>query len=255
MLQRKTAFKVQAGDILTGTPVFDGDRFTELSTGGKKVSRVNVLGNIIDKYSNEEKTFCALTIDDGSGQVKIKGFSDQFSLITDQNIGDTVCVIGMLRHYNEEVYVTPEIIKVVDSKWLNVRRLELGIPAEAPKISDTPKPMEVNPPIPEPAPVPKQETPKKVPTVEEMLAQSSSTQQPETKMEIVTEKVESVPSEKLKSPKLQALGLIRKNKEMEIKTLASEMGKQESDLNQVINDLITEGEIYELKPGYLCSVN
>ena len=55
VLQRQTAHKIQAGDILLGQPIFDGDRFSALEHSGVRVSRVNILGNIIDKYVNEEK--------------------------------------------------------------------------------------------------------------------------------------------------------------------------------------------------------
>jgi len=128
MLQRHTAYKVHVGDIFSGQPVFDGDRFSSLQNGDIKISRVNIVGNLIDKYINEERKFCTLTLDDGSGQIRIKGFSDHFELLNQPEIGQTVRVIGLLKHYNDELYVLPEIIKQIDPKWLSVRILEIGKP-------------------------------------------------------------------------------------------------------------------------------
>lgn len=249
MLQRQTAYKIQAGDILLGQPIFDGDRFSALDHSGVKVSRVNILGNIIDKYVNEEKKYCTLTLDDGSGQIRLKGFSDQFELLNKPQIGDTVRTIGLLRFYNDELYIMPEMIYTVDPKWLNIRKLELG-KKDSPKAVEIAKPTEVQKTTGSVSDPPKQNlnsttTPQPTPPINEQVVQEK----------VVEEKVADETEEKIKSPKLKALELIRKQKEIEIQTLAVLTGILPDALNPIINELITEGEIYELKPGHLCSVN
>ena len=72
MLQRQIAYKVQAGDIMSGKANFEGERLVSLECAGKNVLRINIMGNVVDKYSNVEKRFASLTVDDGSGQVRIK---------------------------------------------------------------------------------------------------------------------------------------------------------------------------------------
>lgn len=246
MLQRQTAYKIQAGDILLGQPIFEGDRFSALEHSGTRVSRVNILGNIIDKYVNEEKKYCTLTLDDGSGQVRLKGFSDQFELLNSPQIGDTVRTIGLLRFYNDELYILPEIIHKVDPRWLHVRRLELGKTGEENK-----KPAE---PVNNSS---KQSTNTQTQPLQKQpdFQPIQPTQEKVIEEKVIEEKKEEPKVESIESPKLKALELIRKQKEIEIQTLAILTGILPDALNPIINELITEGEIYELKPGYLCSVN
>jgi RecG-like helicase len=124
--KRHTAFKLRVGDILMGKPVMNGDRFSFLELGNKNIVRVNVVGNIVDKYeSSSESKYVNLTLDDGSGQIKIKTFgedSDRFSRFSQ---GQTVVIIGTLRFWNNELYIAPELIKEQDPRYLLVRKLEL----------------------------------------------------------------------------------------------------------------------------------
>jgi RPA family protein len=110
---------------MNGNMIFNGDKFVSVEILSKQVSRVNLIANVIDVYSNEEKKFSAVTVDDSSGQIRVKGFSDNSFLLNGISMGDTICVIGWLRHFNNEVYVVPDIVRHVDSKWALVRRLEL----------------------------------------------------------------------------------------------------------------------------------
>jgi len=124
--KRHIAFKFRIGDILIGNPVMDGERFAFLGLGDKKIVRVNIVGNIIDKFESEgEKKFSTLTIDDGSGQIKLKSFGDDVDKFKNINQGLTVVIIGVLRHWNNEIYISPEIIKEQDPKYLLVRKIEI----------------------------------------------------------------------------------------------------------------------------------
>lgn len=124
--KRNIAFKYRIGDLLLGKPIFDGERFSFLELGGKKLVRVNVVGNIVDRYDAEgDKKYTFLTIDDGSGQIKLKTFGDDVEKFKHAIQGLTVAVIGVLRHFNNETYIAPEIIKEQDTKYLLVRKLEL----------------------------------------------------------------------------------------------------------------------------------
>ena len=39
--------------------------------------------------------------------------------------GDTILIIGLLRSYNQEMYILPEIVRKQDPKYLLVRKLEI----------------------------------------------------------------------------------------------------------------------------------
>src|SRR3990167_1928105 len=126
--KRHTAYKLRIGDVLVGKPVMNGEKFSFLELGNKKVSRVNILGNIVDKYESEDRgdgrKYIFLTLDDGSGQIKLKVFGDDSEKFKEVLQGQTVVVIGLLRNWNNETYIAPELIKEKDPKYLMLRKLE-----------------------------------------------------------------------------------------------------------------------------------
>lgn len=137
--KRNIAYKLRIGDILMGKPIFDQDKFLYLELGEKKISRVNVVGNIVDKYDSEgEKQYSFFTLDDGSGQIKLKIFGEDSLKFKKVMQGQTVTVIGTMRNWNNETYIQPEIIKEMDSKYLLVRKLEIEQDRKqnAPKVED-----------------------------------------------------------------------------------------------------------------------
>lgn len=136
--KRNTAFKLRVGEILIGKPIMSSvsgtERFSFLELGNKKIVRVNIIGNIVDKYessatsesSNEniQRRYVFFTLDDGSGQIKLKVFGDDYEKFKDFYQGQTVVVIGNLRNWNNETYISPEIIREMDTKYLLLRKLE-----------------------------------------------------------------------------------------------------------------------------------
>lgn len=124
--KRNIAYKFRIGELVIGKPIFDEDRFSFLELGDKKIVRVNVVGNIVDKYEVEgERNYIFLTLDDGSGQIKAKAFGDDAKKIKNINQGETVIIIGVLRNFNNETYISPEITRGLDPKYLLIRKLEL----------------------------------------------------------------------------------------------------------------------------------
>ncbi len=253
MLQRQTAYKVQAKDILEGQAVFDGERFSAIESSGKRILRVNLVGNVIDKYVNSEKKYCTLTVDDGSGQIRIKGFSDQFDLLNGPEVGDTLYIVGMLRYFNNELYIMPEIIRKSDPIWLSVRSLELGkrsFSQQQPNQSQSYTPS------------PYMQTSASSAVSEQTKPQPEAVEaSPPAPLAVQTEKIFSeenkisIPQNNIDSPKLRTLNIIKKEGEIDLNRLGAMTGITYEEMNSIINDLLAEGEIYELKPGYLCAVN
>lgn len=124
--KRNIAYKFRIGDLIIGKPVMDGDRFSFLELGNRKIIRVNIIGNITDKYESEgERKYIFFTLDDGSGQIKLKCFGDDVNKFKDVIQGQTVLVVGSLRNFNNETYISPEIIREEDARYLLVRKLEI----------------------------------------------------------------------------------------------------------------------------------
>lgn len=127
-VKRFVAYRFRIGNIITGKPVFDADRLKFVEINGKEVMRVNVIGNVVEKFVQEgERKFGSLTLDDASGQIRVKVFGDDVEKIEKFEQGDTVVVIGLLRMWNNELYITPEIIKKRDPEFLLVRKYEVDL--------------------------------------------------------------------------------------------------------------------------------
>lgn len=124
--KRNIAYKLRIGDILKGVPMMSEGKFLFLELGDKKVVRVNILANCVDKFVQEgDKQFGSLTVDDASGQIKLKVFGEDVEKINNVIQGDTLQIIGNVREWNGELYVLPEVAKKVDTRWLLVRKLEI----------------------------------------------------------------------------------------------------------------------------------
>ena len=124
--KRNVAFKLRIGDILKGRPMMDEGKFLFLELGDKKVVRVNLLANCVDKFVQEgDKKYATLTVDDASGQMKLKAFGEDVGMFEDIVQGDTLQIIGNVREWNGELYVIAEVAKKVDARWLLVRKLEI----------------------------------------------------------------------------------------------------------------------------------
>ena len=124
--KRNIAYKLRIGELLLGKPIFDQEKFKFLELGNRKIIRVNLIGNIVEKFESEgEKKYLFFTLDDGTGQIKLKVFGEEdVERLKSIAPGQTVVVIGVIRNWNNENYVQPEVIKEQDSKYLLIRKLE-----------------------------------------------------------------------------------------------------------------------------------
>lgn len=129
--KRETAYKLRIGDLLKATQIFEqseelNKRLIHIELGNKKIIRINIIGNIIDRFESEgERRFASITLDDGSGQIKARVFGEDIKKFKNLIQGDTVLIIGLIRSYNQELYVLPELIKKQEPKYLLVRKLEI----------------------------------------------------------------------------------------------------------------------------------
>jgi len=133
--KRNVAYKMRIGDLLVGRQIFDADKFKFLEIGDRQVYRVNVIANVIEKYVQEgEKKFASLTLDDASGQIQVRAFGDDVVRFEEFSQGDTVQVVGLVRFWNNSLYLTSEILKKRVPEYLLLRKLETDL--ERPKEVD-----------------------------------------------------------------------------------------------------------------------
>ncbi|PXY71265.1 hypothetical protein CXX78_02010 [Candidatus Parvarchaeota archaeon] len=135
--KRHIAYKLKIGEILEGTPSLEEEKLKFVEILGNKVSRINLIANITDKFIQEgEKKFGSITLDDASGQIKAKVFGDEINNFSNLEQGDTLMLIGLLRHWNNEIYLTPEVIRKKEPIFLLIRKTELEFMKKDPKTSE-----------------------------------------------------------------------------------------------------------------------
>jgi RPA family protein len=129
-MKREPAVKLRIKDIVEGKFV-PGEKESMrpsylITTFGRKVSRVNVLATITDKFINEDESYVSFTLDDGTASIKAKAFRDTVNLVKNLEIGDVAVVIGKVREWNGDIYIGIEIArKIDDPNYETYRKLEL----------------------------------------------------------------------------------------------------------------------------------
>ncbi len=127
-IKRLTAKKAGVSEVTKGKyfkkPGFESNYI--LTQLGRKLSRVRVLGLVVDKFMNDDSSYSAITIDDSSDTVRCKFFGGA-KLFNGIEAGDLVDVVGKVREYNGEIYIAPEIVtKIIDPNFETMRILELS---------------------------------------------------------------------------------------------------------------------------------
>lgn len=121
--RRHIAYKLRINDILSSRYAkTDGVNPNYLQINGLEVSRVNVIGAVVQKSNME--SYSGIVIDDGTGKISARFFENNF-LLNNIDVGDVVLVIGRPREYLEEKYLLIETARKIDPLWAKARNLEL----------------------------------------------------------------------------------------------------------------------------------
>lgn len=126
--KRQTAQKVWIKNLVNGSYQKDPGEFgpSYVVVKDLKCGRVNLIATVIHKYQNETGNYYNLTLDDGSGSVKVKTWNEDVKLLQNSEIGDQVLIVGKPKENNGEIFISPEIVKKTDPVWIQIRKKELG---------------------------------------------------------------------------------------------------------------------------------
>jgi len=132
MVKRYVAKKVRIADITNGK-YFPGSREGEdgykasyvVTPYGEKISRANVVATITEKFVSEENNYATITVDDGTDAIRAKAFGEDVKLFGSFESGNLVIVVGKVKEYQGEVYINAEVIRVVETNYQTLRRLEI----------------------------------------------------------------------------------------------------------------------------------
>ena len=113
-MKRAIAYRFWIKDLAGGEYVAGKtiDNPTYVKLGDMNVSRVDLLGRVLDKSDSDG--FSSMTLQDKTGKIKIKVFGNDSIIANAAAIGDLVRVIGKIRQDNIERFVLGEIVKKID---------------------------------------------------------------------------------------------------------------------------------------------
>ncbi len=211
-----------------------------LTNLGRKLTRVNILGLIVDKYISPDEKYATITIDDATDTMRCKSFVN-VKIFDGLTQGELINVIGKLREYNGEIYVMPEIIRKVPANFETLRMLELVkiYKEQNEKIKKV------------------QDLQKKTSDVNELKAVAKefmsyedveSITEAEELLEETTEEKEIAVGE-TKGPVLNLIEGLDNGDGVEYKDILEKSKLSENEIDMAIQELLESGICFEPKPG------
>jgi len=245
---RQVAMKVRLQDIANGTYVrVNGEwepNFIQ-TTDGRTISRANVIGVVVS-----EPEMNNFVIDDGTAKVPVRIFND---MKMDAALGDVVLLIGRPREFNQQIFIVPEIIKKIENKkWIDYRKLELSM-----LLKDVVEPkVETIEPVKQAVePVKKQidaieETDVDKPVSEEKIEKP---QQNEPEVKTVEAATKEPPADEVMDNPIDKIIEIIKDMDKGDGADTEEVidASKVSNCEQILDNLLKEGEIFEITSGKL----
>lgn len=126
---RPIAYKLKIEDLSRGEyrRSADGVEPSYFLTPWKdRITRARVMGTVVDSFAREDGSYATLRLDDGSGIIRVRAWGNDISRIDRFSVGDVLDVLGRVKEFEGEVYLTPEIVlPVEDPNWEVVRDLEI----------------------------------------------------------------------------------------------------------------------------------
>ena len=132
-IKRQTAYKCSISTLNTGVFIKkQGWESSYLMTEYGDFSRVNIMAVVVSK----DDTSCVL--DDSTSQINGRMF-DKTEQMLPIIIGDVVMIVGRPRDFNNQIYLTIELIKKISPSWVAYRKKELSLIQKIRKLDDLPK--------------------------------------------------------------------------------------------------------------------
>ena len=202
---------------------FTEDGFVQF--GNLQVNRVRIMGTVVSKFIADDRKYGFFIVDDGTETIRVRSFEDNLKLIEKAKVGDIVDVIGRIRKYEDEIYVIPESVQIIkDPNWIILRKLELMKQKKE---------------------MPKAETTEGNVVGEEVIVEEV------VEEEIVETKLPEGQTTLFESPRQKVIKLIKeldKGEGAEVSKIIEKMG-DEKVVENVLTDLMNEGELFEPRPG------
>lgn len=226
--QRQTAYRIWLADLIKGEFIKSSGEFQPnfVLTRNLNISRVNIVGAIV--FKNIQGGFGSLSIDDGSAIIQVRAWKEGAKALEGFDVGSLVNLVGKVKNFNNKIYLVPEFLRRIENPaWFKLRKIELRrLFGEVERIESKNEDEAVIAPL----------------DLEDEDIGFVAVQE-----EKVSDAVAGVGS------KRQALlSLIEeedKNDGADISVVISKSGFDEKEAQAIIDDLIREGEVFQLNAG------
>lgn len=122
------ATKLSIEEILRGVGEVDG--MLRVRVDGRVAERLRVMGRVLGKFMNEERSYGNLVLDDETGTIRAKFFSRNIHAMEDIQLGDLVEIVGIVGKFQDEVHIVADMITVLSNvNWELLRKLEITVPS------------------------------------------------------------------------------------------------------------------------------
>lgn len=204
-----------------------------ITSQGVRLARVRVLATVVDKFVSENGKFASISIDDGSDTIRVKAFN-AVSMFDSVGIGSEIDIIARVKEYQGEIYLTPEIITVIeDNNFGMLRELELRL--QQAEFDNKRKTV-----------LEHQKQTADIAELERVMKERFGIQPDE--VEAIVQSQEETPVDK----KEEILKLIEKHDEgngCDYSELIKVSGLPEDVIDSAVNELLSEGVCFEPRPG------
>jgi RPA family protein len=122
--ERQTALKTTIQELLLGDYIQEDENTPNylLTKSGTKIYRCNLMAIILSK--EQQGSITNILVDDGTGKITLRSF-EKNEVLEKLEVGTAILIVGKLRIYNQEKYLSSEIVKKIEPLWLKLRALEL----------------------------------------------------------------------------------------------------------------------------------
>ncbi len=231
--KRLTAIKSKIKPIIKGKFISPGGFNPSfiITPQGRKISRVRLLGTVVNKFSDKEKKFSSITIDDASATIRVRAFNSR--ILDEIEKGDIVDVIGKIKCYQKEIYIIPEVVRKVDIYHELLRDLE---------IKNEEKKWEEKRNI-------ILQYQKQVMDIEELKALAKDFSVSPEEVESILQSNEKEDEDEEKNKILDLIEKCDKGDGCDYSELVEKSGLDEELLDSIINKLLVDGLCFEPRPG------
>ena len=232
---RPAAVKLLLGDLSSGSYIEEDEQSLNyfLTADQRRAYRLNVLGIIIDKQKQGNIT--NFLLDDNTGKMVMRTFEENKN-INGLNVGEVILMVGKVRKYNQELYLSPDIIKLTNPLWLKARSMELGH-----KSFFTEKCPEQ----------PREKIMSRIPEIKPLHLTSSTEEEIIIEEEVVEESTEEIQAVRKNDLPSQKIIVLIKEMDKGNGVLIEELMEKSllNDTEKVLQKMLEKGDIFQNLPG------